>query len=594
MCLLLKHGNLIERKSKGSIDKKTRPSNRFSMLWKSTMTSSLREFSCGSLSCFCLTMSRIRQYQTRIQRWNFDKKLKSPEVAYALQRIESRRSMGKDTEIRIRGKTYSEERLRRYVERSKLVPEEDASTPSAVTARTPPPEEDSPSMNSSPATSASNTPKFSGTPLDEESRTARLSGSEPPPTKKRPWTSPPRIRSHLSTPTSMITLQDASYLSPRFAAASASTSSLPNTFLLPQAISSTNVLTHIDYYYKEYFASPCWASWTGNNLYIDELQGSGFPSLSPVFALGISLRASLQADPAFVVHCVQTACQLFRSARYTLVRRCLDHANSQIKTLLLEQGPLLLSCLLSAVSLLDFLRAEMPPDADRPDALRLFLEFVSEMAETKLRSDHPIAQLFSSLVQMRTGHRSVVQASLRRITEHFRNGAGPQHPCYVRLEHQYAWLLIWQGRFDEARAELEGSLDSVEFRSHYDKPASRASRYLLAQTYIALHRFQEAERCFHIIIEQAKERFGESRAHLVTFEAWRMLAVIADTQERFDARSRWEEEALECGQMAFGPHDPRVIHLQRVISGLEARTAPEKRWHFIWTFPPVEDWKVTT
>ncbi|KAF7503509.1 hypothetical protein GJ744_003660 [Endocarpon pusillum] len=535
----------------------------------------------------------IRMYQIRIHRWDFDKKLKSPEVAYALQRIESRRSMGKDTEIRIRGKPFSEERLRRYVERSKLVPEEDASTPSAVTVRTPPPEVDSPLMNSGPATSASNTPQFSETPLDEESRTARLSGSEPPPTKKRSWTSPPRLRSHLSTPTPTSTLQDASYALPRFVGASALTSSLPNTGLLPRAISSTNLLTHIDHYYKEYFASPCWASWTGNDLYIDELQGFSFPSLSPVFTLGISFRPSWQADPAFVVHCIQSACQLFRSARYRLVRRCLDHANSQIKTLLLEQGPLLLSCLLSAVSLLDFLRAGMPPDTDRPDALRLFLEFVSEMAETKLRSDHPIAQLFSSLVQLRTDHRSVAQAALRRIMEHFRNGAGPQHPCYVRLEYQYAWLLIWQGRFDEARVALEDFLDSVEFRTHYDKPASHASRYLLAQTYIALYRFQEAERCLHMIIEQAKERFGESRAHLLTFEAWRMLAVIADTQERFDARSRWEEEALECGEMAFGPHDPRVMHLQRVISGLEARTAPEKRWHFIWAFPPVEDWKVT-
>ncbi len=236
----------------------------------------------------------------------------------------------------------------------------------------------------------------------------------------------------------------------------------------------------------------------------------------------------------------------------------------------------------------------MPPDADRPDALRLFLEFVSEMAETKLHSDHHITQLFSSLVKLRTNHDSVAQAALRRIMETFRSETGPQHSCYVRLEYQYAWLLIWRHRFDEARAALEEFLDSVEIRSDCDEPASRLSRYLLAQTYIALHEFQEAERCFHKIIEQAKERLGDSRAHLVTFEAWRMLAVIADTQERFDARSRWELEALECGRMAFGPHDPRVLHLQRVMSELEARTPPEKQWRFLWSFPPVEDWTATT
>ncbi len=73
-------------------------------------------------------------YHGHIQKWDLDKELKAPEVVYALRMIDSRRSMGKETDIRIRDVVVSEERLRRYVERSTLVAEEDASTPPAVIA----------------------------------------------------------------------------------------------------------------------------------------------------------------------------------------------------------------------------------------------------------------------------------------------------------------------------------------------------------------------------------------------------------------------------------------------------------------------------
>lgn len=50
------------------------------------------------------------------------------------------------------------------------------------------------------------------------------------------------------------------------------------------------------------------------------------------------------------------------------------------------------------------LKAGMHRNIDRPDPLTLFLEFVSEMAETKLTPTHPAAELFLSLVQMRSDH----------------------------------------------------------------------------------------------------------------------------------------------------------------------------------------------
>lgn len=77
-------------------------------------------------------------YQARIQKWGLDKKLKAPEVAYTLRLIESRRSVGKETEIRLRGVVVSEEKLKRYVQRSKVIPEENTSAPSAVIACTRP------------------------------------------------------------------------------------------------------------------------------------------------------------------------------------------------------------------------------------------------------------------------------------------------------------------------------------------------------------------------------------------------------------------------------------------------------------------------
>ncbi len=357
----------------------------------------------------------------------------------------------------------------------------------------------------------------------------------------------------------------------------------------PQASASSSVLAQIDQYYHGYFGSPWWTPWAQDELNFDALQGSSFPNPEPLQYLGISLRPSRQADPSYIVHCVEIVCQLFRSGKYAPAAQRLDQANGQIKTLLLERAPPLLACLLSAVCLLDFLWAEMRMDPDRPDPLKLFLQFVSEMAETKLCSDHPIAQIFSSLAKMRTDHHSVAQMALRRIVETFRGKAGLLHPYHCRSAYNYAWVLIWRRQFDEARAVLEHFLDTIELRTGRDDTHCFASRYLLAQTHIALHKYWEAEQCVHKILNRANRGLGEDSVHLVNSEAWRMLAVIAGFQERFDERSSWKGEALECGEMLFGPQHPRVVQLQRVISHCEPRPASEKQCRFIWSLLPIGD-----
>lgn len=141
----------------------------------------------------------------------------------------------------------------------------DASTQSAVTHSLPGlhlPKEDSLSMDSSTATSASYTPDLSGEHLDQQSRTARLSSSEPTTNQEKTTvrSSSPRIRTQLSNLTSVSQSQKMHRTRRR--------DSLPlllrrrpyqmNTLLLPRAISSSKVLTHIDRYHQEYSASPCW------------------------------------------------------------------------------------------------------------------------------------------------------------------------------------------------------------------------------------------------------------------------------------------------------------------------------------------------
>lgn len=577
-------------KSRDYIGRKIRPSSRFNSLWINATNFSLREFTYQLTSILpFLPNRRIRMYQGRIQRWDLDKKLKAPEVAYALRLIDSRRGIGKETEIRIRGVGFSEERLRKYVERSRLVPDEDVSTPSAVTAHTPPPSgEASPSIVSSAATSASTTPRLP-VAFPGEGTLPRHFDSDSPLTRKRPRFSPSGNRSWAPSAGSVSLPPVSRHPSPRLALFSASTSPSPDASKSPQAISSSHVMAHIDRYYKDYFDSRRWSPWAGAVLDFDEPQASSFSSPAPDEYLGIYFRPFWQSDPASVVHCVEIACQLFRSGNYALATRCLGQANSQIKTMLLERVPPLLACLLSAVCLLGSLKAEMHLSTDKPDPLMLFLESVSEMAETKLCSDHPITQVFSSLVKMRTDHHSVAQTALRRIVGTFRTRAGPLHPIHCRLEYNYAWVLIWRRQFAEAGAILERFPETVGLPTEFDDQHSRASRYLLAQVYIAVHRLSEAEQCFLEIIERAKKGLGEERAHLVTFEAWRMLAVIAGFQGRSDARNQWEQEALECGQMVFGPQHPRVVSMQRMMSRLEPRIAPEKQWRFIWSFPRIED-----
>jgi tetratricopeptide (TPR) repeat protein len=503
-------------------------------------------------------------YQVRITKWGIDKKLKAGEVQHALRKIDSRRRMGKETEISIRGTIFSEQRLRRYVERSHLIPEE-ATLSEAVTALTPPPEVVSPSAGWSAAGSSSNTPRSLATEVET------------------PLLSPNFVYDSISP--------DALHPSSESSTRSITMSSLRSRSPSRQAESSSNALTYIDHYYNRYWDARWWTPWPKEDIGFDLPQGPGYPSAVPDQCLGMYSITSKQADPAFVIYSVQNSCELFRagSDKYPRARRCLGQAHSQIKTLLLEQAPLLLPCLLSAVSLLDLLREEMQLDDDQQSSLRLFLKFVSGMAETKLGSAHEITQLFLSLVELRNGHHQMAQTAMQRIAETFRGKLDPQHPYHFRLVCNHAWILIWRRQFDEARGALENFPYSIAFRPYDDDPQYRESRYLLAQIYIALHRLDEAARCFHEIIERAKEGLGEERAHLVTFDAWRMLAVMADFQQDFDARSRWENEAVNCGEMAFGPHDYRVLRLQRVMAGLEPRDAPAHQWRFTCSFPPVED-----
>jgi tetratricopeptide (TPR) repeat protein len=518
-------------------------------------------------------------YQVRITKWGIDKKLKSGEVHHALRTIDLRRSMGKETEISIRGTVFSEQKLRRYVERSKLNPEEEGTISEVVIARTPPSEDVLSSTGSSAAVSASNTPRSLATNLGERKT----------PSRKRPRSSSTETRSQSPNPVCNPVSPAAQYPSPRSAPRSIVISSLPDTSPSLQARASSNALAQIDRYYNDCWDTRWWALRPEEETDFDVPQGPGYPSAVPVQYRGIYFLSPKQADPAFVVYSVQISCQLFRCRRYARARRCLDQANSQIKTLLLEQVPLLLPCLLSAVCLLDLLREEMQPSHDQNDPLTLFLEFVSEMAETKLGSDHPITQLFLSLVELRNGHHPMSQTAMQRIAETFRSRVDPQHPYHFRLVYNYAWVLIWRRQFDEARAALEAFPDTIAFRPDGDDPQYRASRYLLAQIYIALHRFGEAAQCFHEIVEQARKGLGEERAHLVTFDAWRMLAVIADFQGDIEARSKCEQAAVECGEMAFGPHDNRVVELQRVMAGLEPRIAPGKQWRFICSFSLIHD-----
>jgi tetratricopeptide (TPR) repeat protein len=528
-------------------------------------------------------------YQSRIHKWKFDKKLKAPEVAYALRMVDSRRGMGKETEIRIRGVIFPEERLRKYVERSKVVPDEEALTTSAVVAYTPPPKEHRLYINSDTTSSTASTPTRPTTCLSDGDQITMHGDSQPPPNRKRPRSSPSGEDLLVRNSRSIHLWPEFQNPSPRSLGPSASMPSLHEATLPPPARSASQALAHIDRYYEDYFESHLWTTWAADQAAIDEQQQSDLLSADSAQYLGIFSGPPGQGDPAFIVHRVEIACQLFRAGRYALARRRLDQANSQVKTLLLEQAPLLLGCLLSVVSLLEFLSKTTQMDHDGPDPMRLFLEFVSEMAETKLGVNNPITRLFSSLVELQTGHLAIGQLALQRILEIFRNKVGIMHIQTYRLAYHCTWVLIWRRQFDEARAVLEQFLDNIKHWTTRDTAQSRACRYLLAQIYIALHKYSGAEWYFREIIERAKEGLGEERAQLVTFEAWRMLAVIADFQQRLDERSKWEEEALECGELTLGPQDPRVVRLQRVISSLEPRAAPEKQWRFIPSFPPIGD-----
>jgi hypothetical protein len=158
-------------------------------------------------------------------------------VAYALRLIESRRSVGKETEICLRGVVVSEEKLKRYVQRSKVIPEENTSAPSAVIACTPPCEEGSPfSISSSPKTSTSDLPPELSAPfLGDGSQTTTRSDSELPLTRKRPLSTQVDDRLGSRNAVAVRVPPASAYSFPQFVAYSASAPFLPTTSLPQQA-----------------------------------------------------------------------------------------------------------------------------------------------------------------------------------------------------------------------------------------------------------------------------------------------------------------------------------------------------------------------
>ena len=65
-----------------------------------------------------------------------------------------------------------------------------------------------------------------------------------------------------------------------------------------------------------------------------------------------------------------------------------------------------------------------------------------------------------------------------------------------------------------------------------------------------------------------------------------MLAVIANFKQDLGERRRCEQEALRSGATLLGPQHPRILRLQREMSGLATRQPAQKQWRFIESFPP--------
>jgi hypothetical protein len=526
-------------------------------------------------------------YTQRIQNWSLDKKLKAPEALYSLHQIDERRRQGKETEIRIRGVTRTEERLRRYVARSRssLTLDPDASPPTAVVVTTPPPGRiPSPAPSGSTTTSASTTPGLTALPPGDESWHMQHSGSGPGLKRKRSRSNPSGVRSGLHRSSSLRVSSAARDLSPRLTSLSSLGSSLPAAPPDPPTSSVRMAIAQVDRYYSTYLESDHWKEWAEDRLDFDGAQDPTLQNTEPVHQLGIYALAPKQANPASIIQSVESACQLFRMGNNEVGRRLLEQAHGQIQTLLREQVPPLVACLLSVVCTLDLLRTEIPTTSEVSDPLMLFLKFVFGMASTELKADHPITQLFSTLVEMQTDHYPVAQQALQRIIETYHTKAGRYHPYYCRSTQIYAWVLIRRCQFHGARKVLEHFFDAIETDTELDDFHIRTSRYLLAQVYIALDAYFEAKQSLHTLIARAEKGLGDRACH-VTFSAWRMLAVIADQQQRLIDRYELENKALECGAMAFGPHDPRVVQLRQEISNTVPRTSAGSQLRFIAKFP---------
>lgn len=395
-------------------------------------------------------------YKLRVKQWHLDKYSKEPEMRAMFYTARLRRKEGKESVFIVRGRRKDFLAIKTYFERKGLDPEtlemeskDESRLPRGVRVLTPEPEDPSDSQTSEPT--KRRRPKLSISVPKSQFLPVRIHA----PGK-------PNLASHIH----------------KFRAAALE----PASDVMIRAPQPSPDLRHVDVtlaiaksYYETSFNDERWL-----------IPFSNYPFKSGPTIHEPAQWATMQAAASYFIASGDT------HYAFTL----LDESSAMLCSLLREQRPELLPCLL-------WLLAELEMSGRRELTDRI-LSYAAEMSNTILGEHHPLTTIVWCFFASEA-REYLFEPIIRLLMDLARSILGLFHPLIAFISVRAADIFRVQQRLSEAERFLRNSLDSVSGMSHSKTAAVCQNRLPLAKLYLQQHKDLEAKELLDDVLQQVKK-----------------------------------------------------------------------------------------
>lgn len=395
-------------------------------------------------------------YKLRVKQWHLDKYSKEPEMRAMFHTGNLRRKEGKDSVFIVRGRRKDFLAVKTYFERKGMDPEtlemksmDESRLPRDIRVVTPEPEE----------------PTGSKDHVHNRKRRPRLSIAVPTSQTTLPVRTHIPARSHLASHVHKVR---------------AAVLETPTEAII-RAPQPSPDLKHVDVtlaiaksYYVNSFDDERWL-----------IPFSNYPFKSGSTNHEPAQWALMQAAASYFIASGDT------QYAFTL----LDESSAMLTSLLREQRPELLPCLL-------WLLAELETSGRR-ELTDKILSYAAEMSNTILGEHHPLTTIVWCFFASET-RGSFFEPIIRLLVDLARGILGLFHPLIAFISVRAADIFRVQKRLTEAEYFLQSSIDSVSGMSHSKIAAMCQNRLPLAKLYMQQQKDFEAKEILDDVLEQAK------------------------------------------------------------------------------------------